>query len=66
MKRIEEKMKDEGREIFACKVIDLGVGYDPADCIEVKVLTRDVAGYQVWLSYEDNPIHLVRILLQSL
>ena len=53
-------MRMEGRELLDKEMIDLGIGYSPSDTMELKVVTHDVDGKQLWSSYDDNPLSVVR------
>ena len=53
-------MTNEGRTLFSRKVINLGIGYSPSDTMQIKVVTHDEKGEELWLSYDDNPLSLVR------
>ena len=53
-------MTGEGRMLFGRKVIDLGDDYDPVGSMEFKVITHNEDGEQLWSSYRDYHLFLVK------
>ena len=53
-------MLKSGGELFAREVIDVGDGIEPSGTMEIKVITHDEKGCEVWSSSGDYTLYSVR------